>query len=148
MENEFNRIGKLLSQTSRTLQSQIERRFRELDIPITYEQMTIITVFCTEIEMGYSQLEIAEKTGRDQPCTSRLIDNLMKQNLLIRTPDENDRRVKMIYLTDEGKEMVKRTRCITEQVVNEATNGLCNNELNTCKKVLQQLHSNLQFTEQ
>lgn len=147
MEQEVKRIGKLVSQTTKLLQNKIEKRFRELNIPITYEQMTIINCFCHTEKVGYSQLEIAEKTGRDQPCTSRLIDNLMKQELLVRVPDEKDRRVKIIYLTDAGKEIVGKTHRIAQEVVDLATEGISDDDVEICKEVLYKMKINMKKEE-
>ena len=52
---------------------------------------------------GKSQNEIAEKTIRDKVSVTKIIDNLEKHKLVKRALDEKDRRVRRIFLTDEGK---------------------------------------------
>lgn len=143
MSGELKEFSYLISQVMKNLQNDLEKRFREKEIFVTYEQWTVISCFCEEVEAGYSQQEIADKTGRDQPCTSRLIDNLVKQNILIRVPDERDRRVNKIFMTEKGKELAKTADCIAKQVIVDATDGMKKEELNICKKVLQEVNENI-----
>jgi MarR family transcriptional regulator for hemolysin len=42
------------------------------------------------------------------PSAVRLIDELEKSGLVLRQQDANDRRIKNLILTDEGKEMSQR----------------------------------------
>lgn len=144
MEEELNVLGYVVSQAMRILQKDLETRFREKEVPVTYEQWTVVSCFREDIEEGFSQQEIAEKTGRDQPCTSRLIDNLVKGDLLIRVPDKKDRRVNKIYLTQAGKELVRKTSCIAQEAIMEATQGIEKAELDICKRVLQVISENLE----
>lgn len=144
MKDQLNILGYVVSQAMRGLQKDLEIRFREKDVLVTYEQWTIISCFRDNLEMKFSQQEIAEKTGRDQPCTSRLINNLVKQDLLMRVLDEKDRRVNKIHLTQKGKDLVTSTTCIAQQAIMEATEGIDQEELEICKRVLQEVSRNLE----
>jgi len=92
---------------------------------------------------GQSQQELCVCTERDKPCTTRLIDTMEKHNLVVRVPDRTDRRVKLIYLTQKGKQLQKT---LTEQVmksVYEALEGIDKHELDVCLKALHTVCANL-----
>ena len=59
---------------------------------------------------GNSQQEIAEKTYRDKVSITKIIDNLEKHELVFRVVDENDRRVKRIFLTKKGKALSSKIK--------------------------------------
>ncbi|MEF3302794.1 MarR family winged helix-turn-helix transcriptional regulator [Paenibacillus sp. GYB003] len=50
-----------------------------------------------------SMQQVAETLGTDITTFSRQIQSLVKMNLVLRTPDPNDRRVYILSLTTEGK---------------------------------------------
>lgn len=57
---------------------------------------------------------VAEELQLDPSVISRLVSDLEADNLITRRPDESDRRVALIALTDRGRELIaqlKRLRC-------------------------------------
>ena len=66
-----------------------------------------------------------------------------KHNLVVRVPDQNDRRVKLIYLTHQGKELQQLLTDGIMQSEQEALEGIDKQELEVCLKVLQQICTNL-----
>ena len=57
---------------------------------------------------GCSQVEIAESTIKDAPTTTRIIDQLGKKNLISKSLDPEDRRKYMVFVTDRGKQLIRR----------------------------------------
>ncbi|WP_183477169.1 MarR family transcriptional regulator [Mesonia hippocampi] len=57
---------------------------------------------------GCSQQYLAQKSFRDRPSISRLIDKMEKDGLVERRNDKNDRRLKLIFLTSAGKSLEKK----------------------------------------
>ncbi|MGF9713660.1 MULTISPECIES: MarR family winged helix-turn-helix transcriptional regulator [Paenibacillus] len=51
-----------------------------------------------EKEDGQTQNRLACSTQKDEPSISRLIDNMIKRNLVKRLPHGTDRRTNLIYL--------------------------------------------------
>jgi len=52
--------------------------------------------------------ELSERLGLSLPATSRTVDGLLRRGLLSRHEDTEDRRIKRVRLTDDGREMVHR----------------------------------------
>jgi DNA-binding MarR family transcriptional regulator len=56
---------------------------------------------------GSTQGDLVERTGRDKGQINRLIQQVEDAGLLVRVPDETDRRKLRLELTAEGREVVK-----------------------------------------
>jgi len=56
---------------------------------------------------GCTQGDLVEHTGRDKGQINRLIQQVEDAGLLVRVPDETDRRKLRLELTAEGREVVK-----------------------------------------
>ena len=52
--------------------------------------------------------QIAKELGLTPPTVSHLTDKLVNLNLATRLPDQNDRRIILLDITDEGKEVLDR----------------------------------------
>jgi len=56
---------------------------------------------------GLSQQELAKASHKDKPSITRLINNMIKRNLVIREADPRDRRINRIFITGKGKKIQK-----------------------------------------
>jgi DNA-binding MarR family transcriptional regulator len=68
---------------------------------LTTEGWSLLSLLAENDEL--SQLEIGERVGKDRHHTSRLIDALEQQGLVVRRSTTDDRRVKLISVTDKGR---------------------------------------------
>ncbi len=116
-------------------------KFREANLGITVEQWTILA--CLWKKDKVTQQALSETTFRDQPSITRLIDNLEKRNLVIRVPDPSDRRIKLIYLTEQGTALEKQSTDIVSDVVNKALSGILDEEVLVCRNTLKKVLENL-----
>jgi DNA-binding MarR family transcriptional regulator len=51
--------------------------------------------------------EIGDELGVSSAAASQMLDRLVQQGLVTRTEDPNDRRVKRLVITDDGKKLLK-----------------------------------------
>jgi DNA-binding MarR family transcriptional regulator len=86
---------------------------------------------------------LCDATFRDKPSITRLVDNLEKLKLVKRVASKNDRRMNMIYLTDEAQVLQEQTMGLANQTLNEALGGVTNEEIDIAKMVLQKVYDNL-----
>ncbi|RRD39140.1 MarR family transcriptional regulator [Leptotrichia sp. OH3620_COT-345] len=63
---------------------------------------------CIYENPGITQVKLSEISQKDKNVVSRIIDNLQEKEYVKREPDKNDRRVYMLYLTEEGKKIIKK----------------------------------------
>ncbi len=144
-KNHFKR-GELYSVINAMAATAIARRmqknFRASGLEITTEQWSIL--YHLWKEDGINQQQLCERTFRDKPSITRLIDNLVKQGLVERKANKNDKRVNFIFLTDSAKNLQQQTIDIANQTMDEALVNITKNEIETVKNVLQKVYDNLQ----
>ncbi|MBA4317522.1 MAG: MarR family transcriptional regulator [Flavobacterium sp.] len=116
--------------------------FRKNNITLTKEQWTILGVLWQDD--GCSQQNLADKTYKDKPGITRLIDNLEKENLVERRPDSKDRRLNLIFLTPKGKIIEKEVIEIVNQTINDAVKGIDPQNLKIVKETFLQIYDNLE----
>lgn len=134
-------LGFLLNKGTLALHKRLNRSFQAKDFDITFEQWSIL-IYLFNCD-GKSQNEIAEKTIRDKVSVTKIIDNLEKNNLVLRTSDEKDRRVKRIFLTESGKKIVPKLKKIATQTLEDAFKGVSKNDVDSFKTVLSLIVENL-----
>lgn len=76
---------------------------RESGVDITYEMLEVMRVLWSGD--GANQQVLANATLKDKVSLTYLIDHLTKRNWVIRVAGKEDRRSKLIYLTEEGKSL-------------------------------------------
>jgi DNA-binding MarR family transcriptional regulator len=94
-------------------------------------------------EDGLSQLELGNRTFRDKASTTRLIDNLEKQELVTRVASKDDRRINLVYLTDIAKPLQQITYELANKTMNESLQNISKEEIEVVKNVLQRVYDNL-----
>jgi DNA-binding MarR family transcriptional regulator len=77
----------------------------ELDLTLT--QMKTLGMLDTCVE-EVSVKELSERLGLSLPATSRTVDGLLRRGFLSRHEDLEDRRIKRVRLTDDGRDIVHR----------------------------------------
>ena len=79
----------------------LHRTLKQHGISVTFEMLQIMS--CLWSEQGISQQTLAERTAKDKACLTNLMTNLEKKGYVCRMESPNDRRNKLVYLTEEGE---------------------------------------------
>jgi DNA-binding MarR family transcriptional regulator len=77
----------------------------ELDLTLTQMKTLGMLDSCVE---EVSVKELSERLGLSLPATSRTVDGLLRRGFLSRHEDLEDRRIKRVRLTDDGRDIVQR----------------------------------------
>ena len=93
-------LGRSMSELRNYVRQYIQVKIKGNGYNITFEMLEVMG--CLWKKDGVNQQEIADLTLRDKSSMTYLLDNLVKRKLVKRVEDENDRRNKLIYLTNEG----------------------------------------------
>lgn len=112
-------LGRAMGELRNHLRQHIQMRIKEHGINITFEMLEVMSVLWKTD--GVNQQEIADLTLRDKSSMTYLIDNLVKRGMVKRVEDENDRRNKLIYLTDEGISLKEQLYPWAAEVYEKAT---------------------------
>lgn len=141
---EFNPLDKipfLIARTHRTIHNTLNRRLAEYGLDITSEQAVVI-MRCG-IDDGMTQQELSDAIFKEKSSAKRLVDNLVKKNLLVRIVDQNDKRNKRIYLTHGGKALREQMSHIASELLEIVCSNIEEQEMIICKKVLTKIFENL-----
>ena len=144
LNNQFKR-GELYSvingMASTAVARRLQKNFRQAGLEITIEQWSVLYHLWKEDCL--SQQELCNRTFRDKPSITRLIDNLEKLKLVNRVGSKADKRINLICLTDMAKDMQQLTIDLANQTMDEALIGISKSEIEAVKKVFKQVYNNL-----
>ena len=142
--NQFKR-GELYSfitgKASTAIARRLQKNFKESNVEITIEQWSVL--YHLWKQDGLSQQQLCDATFRDKPSITRLVDNLEKLALVKRVASKDDRRMNMIYLTNEAQVLQEQTMALANRTLNEALGGVTIEEIEIAKMVLQKVYDNL-----
>jgi len=142
--NQFKR-GELYSvingMATTAIARRLQKNFRQAGLEITIEQWSVLYHLWKEDCL--SQQELCNRTFRDKPSITRLIDNLEKQKLVNRISSIADKRINLICLTEPAKAMQQLTIDLANQTMDEALINISKNEIELVKKIFQQVYDNL-----
>jgi DNA-binding MarR family transcriptional regulator len=110
-------------------------------VDITIEQWSVL-YHLWKLD-GQSQQQLCDATFRDKPSITRLVDNLEKLQLVTRVANKDDRRINRIYLTQQANLLQVQTMELANQTLNEALEGVSNEQIEIAKEVLQKVYDNL-----
>ena len=96
-------LGYAMGRATRTLTTLVNFNFTKAGYEVTCEQWSVLVNLGKK--NGQRQQELASLTCKDKTTITRLIDNMEKHNLVVRLPDKNDKRQKLIYLTKKGRDL-------------------------------------------
>lgn len=127
-------LGFLVGMAGRSLSTSVQRTFCEHGFNVTTEHWTILVLLWNQD--GLTQLEIAERTGKDQASVSRLIQNMLNRELIYRKIDAVDARCKRIFLTEIGKQQQEKLMDLVQKTLVKATEGIAEEDVAITKRVL------------
>ena len=127
---------------SMAINRKMYRNFRKAGLEITPEQWTVLSFLWKED--GVTQQKLCDATFKDKPSMTRLIDNLVKQNLVYRSIAPNDRRSNFVFLTEQGRSIrVKATAAVTD-TAKSALAGIDADGIDHIRNTLKIVFSNIQ----
>lgn len=132
----------LLNSLTRQLNNRLARHIDLGDQEITVEQLSLLIGLWTR--EGMSQQELGDFVDKDRPSVTRLLDNMEKNNLVVRITSESDRRIRLIYLTRKGRELQEKLFKLADGVVKNSLNGVDSETLGQFISVAGLIRSSIQ----
>ncbi|WP_274361754.1 MarR family winged helix-turn-helix transcriptional regulator [Paenibacillus thermotolerans] len=132
-------VGFLMGVTYRKISNLFMQRLK--DYGITSEQWLVLYCICERD--GMMQKDIAERSGKDRPTTTRILDVLHEKGWIVKKAGDSDRRSFLVYATDSGKALIRETEQIERQTVREATAGITGEEYILLIKLLNRIGNNI-----
>ncbi len=123
-------------------------RRRDVESGLTGPQLSALSVFGFGGRRTLTELAQAEQVSR--PTITRLVASLEAKGLVVREPDDRDRRVTWVRATDRGREMMERGRAARVEQISALLARLDPTELDTLDTAiasLERLMSELSFVD-
>ena len=95
-----NNLGYLLNSTTNALNTLMQRVILAEGVLVPLEQVKLL-IFIS-FHDGTTQQAICDKMQKAKTGISRLVDGLVKKNLVFRIENEYDRRNKNLFITEKG----------------------------------------------
>ncbi len=102
-------LAYIIALVNKRLEDELEERLRPAGVPI--EQLRILELL--QNSDGRSIGDLAQRALIEQTTMTKIIDRMVSDGLVYRTPDPNDRRRVQIRLATGGKALFKRLDRIT-----------------------------------
>lgn len=117
------------------------RNFRREGIDITPEQWTVLSFLWKED--GVSQQKLCDSTFKDKPSMTRLIDNLVKLDMVERKATLADRRSNLIYLRPKAIEIKDKANKAVAEATQSALEGIDEDGLEQVRSILKIVFNNI-----
>lgn len=137
---QIKNFGFVIERTMKRIRQDLQRRLNEMQAGITVDQWVILDLLSRRDGIG--QNEIADRTYKDAPTVTRIIDLLCKKNLATRERDDNDRRRFRITLTQEGKERVRLVLPTVLELRRQGWDGLTDEDYANLMRILNTVYHN------
>ena len=133
-------LGLYIDRTYKVVRQDLINRFRSKQIDITPEQWVVLSRLYSEGELY--QTDLANKSFRDKPTVSRILDLLVKKNLVERSQDKLDARKYLVSLTEEGRGLVEEALPEVEESREKGWTNLTESEYDTLVRLLDKVFIN------
>lgn len=132
-------LGLLLHDAARALRRRFDLRATELGLSTAQWRLLVHLFRCGRI----SQARLAERLEIEPISVSRLIDRMAELGWVVREPDPNDRRSRIVVPTEKAQAAYAQGLVIADGVYEEAMQGLPDDQRHAMIASLRQVIANL-----
>lgn len=136
-------LGNLTQRISKSLGVLLVKKIQEDGISVNAEQWCVISML--KYQHQATQTDIGLFLGYDKVKVLRLIVDLEKSEIVERYEDKDDKRFKIVKLTEKGNETYRKIEVLARDTLAEATNGLHEAEVKNCISMLKKISRNLEY---
>jgi MarR family transcriptional regulator for hemolysin len=137
----YVRIGFLVHDVSRMRRTLFDQAVKPFGI--TRAQWWALANLSRQETEGMIQTDLARLLDVGKVTVGGLIDRLEASGHVERRPDPVDRRVKRIFITDRGYEVIERMRSVGRELNTTILKGIPPGEVHVAEEVLRRMKDNL-----
>jgi DNA-binding MarR family transcriptional regulator len=138
---QYSRYSFLLDRTARKVKQYAKQRFRELGWSITVDQWALLKQLYDQGPQN--QRALGDKTFKDNPTITRILDLLVEKQLIERKSHPDDRRSFLIGLTAKGDQLVNECLPEVQKIRMKAWDNLSEQDFKEFKRILDSIYQNL-----
>ena len=117
--------------------------YAQLMSPLGLTRPQARVIACVIRFPGITQADLCEYIGVGRMAMSGLIDRMESKDLVSRTEDPSDKRVKRVFLTRSARKLIPDMQTIADTLYKQSMSSVNANDLRITKQVLGTIRSNL-----
>ncbi|GEM_PF-3484560 len=133
-------LGYALHSSAFLMKQAIKQLIQQNNISTTPEAFFMLNLIP---EKGIEQQELINKTHKDKAAITRLLDQLTRQNWIIRRVLKENKRKCIIRLSEQGNQIKSQLNQALAKISKQMIKGIPTDDLRSCFKVLNMLSENL-----
>jgi DNA-binding MarR family transcriptional regulator len=126
--------------TIKKIRNVMQKRFNDSAFDLTVDQWVLIDHIARN--QGISQNELAEMTTKDAPTVTRILDLLVKKDLVERRMAEDDRRKFNVFLTDTGLAKFNTVFPVVAEVRRQGWSDLSDEDYEHFVRIMDSIYQN------
>jgi DNA-binding MarR family transcriptional regulator len=136
----FN-YGFILESTAKKIKLELQRKFNDIGVDITVDQWVVLL----ELQQHgtQNQVELCEKCAKDAPTITRIIELLIKKEMVLREECKEDRRKFNISLSKKGKALIQKLLPIVIEFRKQGWNNLTEKDIQHIERITKKIQDNL-----
>lgn len=136
----FN-YGFILESTAKKIKLELQRKFNDIGVDITVDQWVILL----ELHQHgtQNQVELCEKCAKDAPTITRIIELLIKKEMVLREECKEDRRKFNISLSKKGKALIQKLLPVVIEFRKQGWNNLTEKDIQHIERITKKIQDNL-----
>ncbi|HMQ53132.1 MAG TPA: MarR family transcriptional regulator [Anaerolineae bacterium] len=132
-------LGFVINRTAQRLKLELQHAFKAQGYDITPEQWAVLSRLWEQ--EGLNQVELAERTFKDKPNVTRMLDVLERRGFVIRQKDDTDRRAYRVFLTEPGRQLQAKLVPLAVEVLEKGQKYLSEAEISTVIVLLNRIYA-------
>lgn len=137
----YLKIGFLVHDVSRMRRTLFDQRLKELDI--TRAQWSALAALSRHEIEGSIQSDLARELEVGKVTVGGLIDRLEASGIVERQPDPVDRRIKRVFITQRGFDVIEQMQSIGRELNTVIMADITPDQISGAEHVLYQMKTNL-----
>lgn len=134
-------LGEIIGKLSRAAGKLLGQRFAEAGYDLRREHWVMLVKLWRQ--EGLTQQALADACHTDKTQVTRILQMFESQNIVVRVPDQTDRRNNLVYLTHKGKALREELVPIVESTMADAQAGISDHKMDETKRILRQIFENI-----
>lgn len=130
-----------IDSTIKRIRSFMQKNLTDANIDLTVDQWVVLDHIMPN--SGISQNELGTLTCKDAPTITRILDILVKKELIIRKMSDTDRRKFILELTPQGTELHKKAFTIIAKGRKKSWENLSDKDYDDLVRIMDTIYANV-----
>ncbi|MGF1725318.1 MarR family winged helix-turn-helix transcriptional regulator [Photobacterium nomapromontoriensis] len=123
------------------LKQNVLEQIEELDLDIAPMHVRVLKIISRKPQC--TAVDIANFLERDKAQVTRLLNSLIKQELVVKAPNPEDKRSQCLRITDSGLVIMSKIAGVDKAMLEKMKQGISEEEMEKFQRIMAKMISNL-----